>query len=206
MNYLAHVYLSGTDEEIIIGNFIGDYVKGNNYNKYPPKIKKGIMLHRQIDYFTDHNPIVHRSMSLLLDVYHKYSGIIIDIFYDHFLINKWDQYSRIPLEEFKTKLHELLMRYQENIPTKVLKLIPSFIQNDWLHAYQTIEGIDRVLRNMSIRTTLPDKTEYAINVLRNHYESLENDFSEYFPKLIRFVEEKFNVPLVLHPNYEQREE
>ncbi len=85
MNFLAHIYLSGDNDEIKLGNFIGDYIKGNAYNKYPPLIRKGILLHRKIDYFTDSHPIVRNHKSFFYDKYHKYAGIIIDIIYDHFL-------------------------------------------------------------------------------------------------------------------------
>ena len=82
MNYLAHTFLSGTDDEIIVGNFIGDYVKGRDYNLYSPAVKKGILLHRRIDSYTDKHKIVHQSMSYFAPRYHKYAGIIIDILYD----------------------------------------------------------------------------------------------------------------------------
>ena len=98
MNFLAHIYLSGTDEKILVGNFMGDYVKGRDYLKYPEDIRKGLLLHRQIDFYTDNHPIVKNSKKRIESVYRKYSGIIIDIFYDYFLATNWPDYSITPLD------------------------------------------------------------------------------------------------------------
>ena len=108
MNYLAHIYLSGDDEEIIIGNFIGDFVKGHHFNEYTQMMRKGIILHRYIDSFTDTHAIVRRSKARLSEQYHKYSGIIIDILYDHFLVKNWSNYCAAPLDEFIKKLTPVL--------------------------------------------------------------------------------------------------
>src|SRR5512147_206580 len=101
MNYLAHIFLSGVDRDILIGNFIGDYVKGHDYDHYSAQIRKGILLHRRIDYFTDNHQIVHQSMNYFAPKYRKYAGIIIDILYDHYLAVNWDKFSPQPLDEFK---------------------------------------------------------------------------------------------------------
>jgi len=92
MNYLAHLYLSGPSEEIKVGNFIGDYVKGNNYNRYSQKIQKGILMHRQIDSFMDNHPITRQSASIFKTRYKRYSSVVIDIIYDHFLATSWNNY------------------------------------------------------------------------------------------------------------------
>ena len=93
MNVLAHIYLSGDSDKIIIGNYIGDYVKGRDYLKYPDLIRKGIIIHRHIDGFTDRHPVVHRSKIFFTRKYHKYAGVITDIIYDHFLTKEWDFFS-----------------------------------------------------------------------------------------------------------------
>ena len=100
MNYLAHIFLSGENEEIIIGNFIGDYVKGQDFKKYSESIRKGIILHRNIDSFTDRNEIILKAKSLLKKKYGKYSGIVVDIFYVYFLTKNWHVFSRLPLDDF----------------------------------------------------------------------------------------------------------
>ncbi len=193
MNYLAHVFLSGDDEEIVIGNFIGDYVKGTSFRKYSDSIKKGILLHRDIDVFTDRNKIVRKSKSLLQNKYGKYAGIIIDIFYDHFLAKNWEKFSSLPLKDFTENLHKILNKYFEILPEKVKQFVPSFIDNNWIEYYRSVAGIKQVLKRMSSITTLPDETSYAINVLKDNYSILESDFLDYFPELTGYVAGKYDI-------------
>ena len=156
MNFLGHIYLSGSSEEIQVGNFIGDYVKGKDYLKYPEKVKKGIILHRDIDNFTDKHPVFICSKNHLKRRYNKYSGIIVDIFYDHFLAKDRNYFSRQPLKKISYNLFKKLVRNYTILPSRVRKFLPLFIQNNWLHSYTTIEGIESVLSRMTIRTSLPD--------------------------------------------------
>lgn len=193
MNYLAHVFLSGNNEEIIIGNFIGDYVKGRQFKKYSESVKKGILLHRNIDSYTDKNKIVRKSKSLLKRKYGKYSGIIIDIFYDHFLTRNWNKFSGQSLTGFTEDLHKILNKYSGILPDKVKLFLPSFIDHKWIKTYKSVKGIEIVLQRMSDRTTLPDETDFAIGILKDHYVSIEEDFLDYFPCLMKFVSEKFNI-------------
>ncbi len=195
MNYLAHLYLSGSNEEILIGNFIGDYVKGRKYKKYSENIKKGILLHRNIDMFTDTNTIVRASKSRFKSKYGKYAGVLVDIFYDHFLTLNWNKFSSLSLDTFIKNVHEVLNKKFEYLPQKVKAFVPSFIENDWIGAYRTIEGIELVLRKMSKRTSLPDQTGFAIKTLKEDYEFLDEEFLSYFPILIEFVSDKFEIKI-----------
>jgi acyl carrier protein phosphodiesterase len=196
MNYLAHIYLSGDDEEIIIGNFIGDFVKGHHFGEYTQMIRKGIILHRYIDSFTDTHAIVRRSKARLSEQYHKYAGIIIDILYDHFLVKNWSSYSTSPLDEFIKNFFDLANRYFDLLPESVKFFLPSFIKNNWIKMYDTVEGIQEVLLRMSSRTSLPDNTELGVAVLRRDYELFEAEFQAYFPVLITYVSKTFGIHLM----------
>jgi len=200
MNYLAHIFLSGIDDEIMIGNFIGDYVKGNDYNKYPDRIKKGILLHRQIDTFTDKNKIVSQSKSYFAKRYHKYSGIIVDILYDHFFANNWDSFAAQPLDEFKENVFNCLIKNHSVLPERVQFFVPSFIKNDWIGVYKSVDGIITVLNRMSMRTTLPDHSEYAREILRKYYVQLESEFLTFFPEMIKYVVCKKGITIRLKDN------
>lgn len=116
MNFLAHLYLSGNHEEIMVGNFIGDYVKGKEYLYYPASIRKGIMLHRYIDSFTDSHPITKISRAHITQQYGKYSGIIIDIFYDYFLSSTWSTYSPVELQSFVDYVFAMLKKHYYDFP------------------------------------------------------------------------------------------
>jgi len=200
MNYLAHIFLSGTDNEVVIGNFIGDYVKGNEYYNYSPAIIKGILLHRHIDSFTDSHKIVLQGKRYFAPKYHKYAGIIIDILYDHFLIVNWEKYSVQPLEEFKENLFKNLNNYYNILPERVQFFLPSFIKNDWIEIYRTVDGIINVLIRMSMRTTLPDHTLFAKEVLRKYYIQLQSEFLIYFPDIIRYVVKQHGITIPLKDN------
>ncbi len=206
MNYLAHIYLSGNNEEILVGNFIGDYVKGFELGRFNERVRKGIMLHRHIDSFTDTNIIVKRSKTRILEKYHKYAGIIIDIFYDHFLVSNWPDYSPVPLDEYVSKVHKTLTTYVDMLPEGVKLFLPSFIQNNWIQKYSTIEGIEDVLHKMSARTTLPEETAYAIKVLREEYQKFDAEFSSFFPTIINYVTRAFDVTLDtnMNPGWEMK--
>jgi acyl carrier protein phosphodiesterase len=187
VNFLAHLYLSGNSDGIKMGNFIADHVKGNDYNNYPIEIKNGILLHRKIDSFTDSHSIVKHSKSFLQPKYHKYSGVIIDIFYDHFLSTEWYDFSEQNLNEYIDSIYDLLKEKFEVLPDDMKRFIPNFIKNDWLKLYQTIEGVESVLIGMSKGTSLPDETTYAIQILRHHYNEFKKDFLDFFPDLIDCV-------------------
>jgi len=195
LNYLAHIYLSGTNEEILVGNFIGDYVKGFELARYSELVRKGIMLHRHIDSFTDTNLIVKRSKARIMEKYRKYSGIIIDIFYDHYLVKSWSTYSNQPIQEFVLGVHDILCRHLDALPEGVRLFLPSFIKNNWIKKYSTITGIEDILHRMSSRTTLPEETDFAIKVLREDYEKFEQEFSAFFPSLISYVSKSFGIML-----------
>jgi len=195
MNFLAHTYLSGNNEEILIGNFIGDYIKGKGYIKYPENIKKGILMHRDIDSFTDYHPITRRSRLRVINKYHKYSGIIIDIFYDHFLASQFHQYSNIPLENYVSYTYLVLKRYYRMLPISIKYWFPTFLENNWMMAYTTVDGIERVLDRMSANTSLPNHSAYAVEVLRKEYDAFAKDFEEFFPLIISFLEDKYEIDI-----------
>lgn len=195
MNVLAHIYLSGDSDEIIIGNYIGDYVKGRDYLKYPEQVRRGIILHRNIDAFTDRHPVVQRSKIPFIKKYHKYAGVVIDILYDHFLTKEWDIYSTRPLESYTYQFYRAMVNNYDILPEKVRDRMPFFIINNWIESYRTNSGLRKVFNAMSKRTSLPHETKYAIKTLEKNYYSLSDDFMEFFPQLIQFVENDFGIQL-----------
>jgi len=195
MNFLAHIYLSGDSDQVKVGNFIGDWIKGNDYRRYPPDVQKGILLHRSIDSFTDNHPIVKKSKSRLNDQYHKYSGIIIDIFYDHYLAYNWKVFSDIELVDYTRNLNHLLVDNMSYLPHDLQEFIPRFMKRRWIESYATLEGIEHVLEGMSKHTSLPDRTSHAIETLKRDYEGFKTEFFDFFPQLVAHVEEKFQVEI-----------
>ncbi|UCG28595.1 MAG: acyl carrier protein phosphodiesterase, partial [Bacteroidales bacterium] len=133
------------------------------------------------------------SKSNLNPKYHKYSGIIIDIFYDHFLALEWENFSNEPLKEFVYDFYEILVSHITVLPKRVRQFLPIFILNNWLESYLSIEGIGDVLHRMAMRTSLPDYSKFAVSNLLNHYDKYRKDFYDYFPELIQFIERKHDI-------------
>ena len=190
MNFLAHIYLSGTDKELIIGNFIADSLKGKSYLKYPVGIQRGVVLHRAIDFYTDTHPTVRKSISRLFGTYGHYSGIIVDIIYDHFLASHWEKFSHVALDVFVSGFYELLQSHYPVLPKPVQQFLPYMIKDNWLLSYATLEGIGRILYQMNERTKRRSKMNFAIVELEEHYEDFETEFLSFFEELQIFVQAK----------------
>jgi acyl carrier protein phosphodiesterase len=190
MNFLAHLYLSGGSSELLIGNFIADAVKGKEYQKFSEGIIKGIKLHRKIDEFTDHHPVVLKSVERLRPAYSKYSAVIVDIFYDHYLAGNWIQYSDIPLNVYAQNIYKLITDHLDIMPARVHHFLPYMIQGNWLYNYSNLEGIENVLKGMSRRAKFVSHMENSINELRKDYLLYEEEFKSFFPELIAFVKEE----------------
>ncbi len=185
MNYLAHLYLSGDYRDIMIGNFIGDAVKGRDYEKYSAGIIEGIKLHRKIDAFTDNNEIVKKSKTRLYPNYHKYAGVIVDVFYDHFLAANWADYSSVPLDEYAQNVYDIMQESRDAFPGKIKRILPYMISGNWLCGYARIEGIDMALKGMASRTKFRSNMENAAGDLRKDYHLYEAEFRQFFPELIK---------------------
>lgn len=190
MNFLAHIYLSGDDNHLKIGNFIADSIRGNKYLNYPKDIQKGIILHRHIDTFTDKHPIVKISKKRLHKNYGHYSGVIIDIFYDHFLAKNWSDYSNTPLALYVSQFYELLKDEFDTLPLPVQNMYQYMVQDNWLNSYATIEGITKVLEGMNRRTKNKSQMNLAVNELQEYYLEFENEFTEFFKELKQFVQQE----------------
>lgn len=187
MNFLAHAYLAHPSEPLIIGNFIGDFVKGKQIHWYDRDISEGILMHRRIDDFTDNHAIFKQSKSRIRNTYKHYSGVIIDLFYDHFLARNWNDYSDIPLQRFTLNIYDIILDKEEIIPEKARYMLPFMVQSNWLLNYATVEGIDRSLTGLSRRTSFRSGMEHASKDLVRHYEALEDDFRAFFPEIIDFT-------------------
>jgi acyl carrier protein phosphodiesterase len=206
MNFLAHLHLSGSDDQVMIGNFIGDHIKGDNFS-IPPSgnhlhqkeqlynkgVIKGIKLHRLIDAFTDSHPLVHESKKRLRPHFHKYSPVIVDVFYDHFLAKNWNKYHPEPLQKYVDYVYSLLKQNENILPEKTKKLVPYMIQHNWLKGYSTLEGINRALTRMSRRAKFDSKMDQAATFLEKDYELYQKEFEQFFPELKNYCVEKINV-------------
>ncbi len=190
MNFLAHIYLSGTNDLIKIGNFMADGIRGKEYLNFHNDVKNGILLHRNIDTFTDAHPIFRKSKHRLHENYGHYSGVIIDIFYDHFLAKNWSTYSNESLTDFVTNFYTLLENNFEILTQKTQEMLPYMIKFNWLESYQTLDGIEKILIQMDSRTKNQSKMRFSIIELKQYYADFESEFFLFFEQMIGFTHEK----------------
>lgn len=183
MNFLAHAYLSGNNEKIIVGNFIADHVKGKVIDRYSEQIKTGIRLHRRIDTFTDIHPVVRKSTGRLKEIYGKYSGVIVDMYYDHLLAINWHKYSEMPLRSFTANIYRVMMKHFTILPPKTRRILPFMMADDWLSGYADLTTLQMALTGMSRRTKFNSGMEHAVDALIKDYELFTHEFSEFFEEL-----------------------
>ena len=203
MNYLAHIYLSGESDEIKLGNFIGDFVKGNKYLQYPEQVAYGIQMHRRIDSFTDQHADVKEFTKLLKSGYGRYSGIVADIFFDHFLAANWNDYSTDTLRAFTKHAHGVFLSNFGLLPFKVKQFLPFLIQHKRLESYSDLEKLPHVLDIMSRNTSQPANSEWAMQILNQEYAQFEALFKHFFAELTEYVESDFEVKIMKPGNLEK---
>jgi acyl carrier protein phosphodiesterase len=190
MNFLAHIYLSNDLPKIMVGNFIGDFVKGRNLlEQFEPDIAKGIELHRIIDAFTDTHPVVKQSKLKLRTKYRHYSAVIVDVFYDHFLAKFWTDYHSVLLPVYANKVYQIIETHRPVLPQEVIHMLPHMIKGNWLVNYGTLEGIEQALTGLARRTRYESKMEQSVNELEEFYPEFKQEFQSFFPELKLHAEE-----------------
>ena len=188
MNFLAHLALSGNVPEVMVGNFIGDFVKGKAYEQYTPLIQEGILMHRAIDSFTDRHPATKNCSQLIKTVYGRYSGVIVDVFFDHFLAANWSTlYPDMSLKAFVSSVHRIMIRHYFQLPGEVKGFLPFLINSRRLENYQYRWGIERALEIMVRHTSLPSQVPYAMQQLENHYDDFYGNFVWLYNDLQTFL-------------------
>ncbi|MGK0290416.1 MAG: acyl carrier protein phosphodiesterase [bacterium] len=191
MNYLAHIFLSEPTPENQIGNLLGDFVKKHEDKNYSDAIQKGILRHRKIDRFTDYHPIFQTSRTRICSENRRYAGILIDIFYDHFLAKNWHLFSVISLEQFSDEFYQALQKNYSILPTRLQQMMPFFIKENWLLSYKHQSNIERTLLRFSKRIKRENSLSKSMDDLNLHFSELEHDFLELFPLLQKYTQTLF---------------
>ncbi|MEO8234485.1 MAG: ACP phosphodiesterase [Flavobacterium sp.] len=192
MNYLAHIFLSGNNDLLKIGNFMADGIRGNDYLHFPEEVKNGIILHRHIDTFTDAHPIYRKSKHRLHEKYGHYAGVIMDILYDHFLAKNWSVYSDEKLEDYAANFYKLLENNYNILSEKAKEILPYMTERNWLVSYATIPGIEIILFQMDYRTKHRVNMQEAVIELQEFYLEFEEEFTLFFEELRAFCLEKIS--------------
>lgn len=196
MNYLAHLFLSDASPESLLGALLGDFVKGADKYNYPPNVRQGIELHRQIDSFTDAHEIVLSAKRQFAPERRRFAGIALDIFYDHCLAKNWSEFSDVPLRIFTKNVYELLKTQHAFLPEKMQQMTTYMVAQDWLASYEKLDWIELTLQRMSKRLTRGAPLADGIIDLRDNYWEFEQSFMRLFPEMI----ERFQQPEILPAN------
>jgi len=187
MNYLAHLLLSSHTPAMLAGGLLGDFVKGPLADRYSEGITQGILLHRKIDRYTDDHEIVRSSRSLISAQRRRYAGIMIDVFYDHFLARHWARYAAIPLADFTRDVYRMLAEHQHSFPERLQQILPQMTRDDWLASYAELWAVDAALNSIARRLRRTNPLMGAVRELEAQYLQLEIQFLSFFPELIGYV-------------------
>jgi acyl carrier protein phosphodiesterase len=186
VNYLFHMYLSGDDPDILTGNFMGDFVKGRLGDAYPPRLRRGIELHRRIDSFAQGQPQFTQSRLRLGKEFGLYRGILVDLYYDHFLALTWNDWSTEPLTDYLHRVRRIVEGKRSYLPERLQAMVPVIFE-DMLPSYREAEGIGRALARMSTRVKRENPLAGGGTELIRHYEGLHEDFLDFLPAAREFA-------------------
>jgi len=188
MNYLAHLFLADDSAESMVGAMLGDFVKGSLRDRYSEGVRHGIELHRKVDSFTDSHEIVRQSKSRISPARRRFAGIIIDVFYDHFLAKNWSDYSSVSLDDFAKQAYSAMLANQQILPEGLQQTLPFMVEQNWLCSYKDFNVIDKVLKRMSQRIRRENSLDGAAEELLDNYREFESEFRTFFPDLIDYTD------------------
>jgi acyl carrier protein phosphodiesterase len=180
LNYLAHLFLAGESEEAKLGGILADFEKGSIIGKY----------NRKIDFYTDNHPIVKDAKKLLTEEKRRYGNVLLDIFYDHVLAQKWRHYNNMSLNDFTERAYSILLRNMDILPNKLSEIVPVMIQQDWLTSYQEFSGFEKAIVRISKRLRQGNILRECISDIQTNYSALSLSFDAFFPQLVDHVKEE----------------
>lgn len=186
MNYLAHSYLSFQKNDLIVGNFIADSIRGNHFEALTEGIIKGITLHRKIDFYTDSHPIFLTSKHRFSKDFDKYSGVLMDIIYDHYLAKNFQLYSKLTLQQYVDSIYLILEKNMQFLPEPAKRFYDYMTQRNILFHYSSLTGIETVLMHLSHRIKNRFELQLAIPILEKNYAEIEKEFFTFFDELKAF--------------------
>jgi acyl carrier protein phosphodiesterase len=192
VNFLLHMVLSGDDDALLTGNFMGDFVKGPLSGRFPVPIRQGIELHRRIDSFAERDPAFRRSRERLSPRYGRYRGVMVDLFYDHLLIGDWSSWCGRPYLPYLVDARRRVERYRDQLPPDLLRLVP-YLFEELFPSYRQVEGIGRALARLSRRLTRVNPLAGGEAELLRQREGLTADFREFTPRLAAHAAEQLIV-------------
>jgi acyl carrier protein phosphodiesterase len=187
VNFLAHAYLAGSSGHAIVGALMGDFVKGPLRDRYGTEITRALALHRRIDTYTDSHHVVRQSRRRVSPTRRRFAGILVDMFYDHFLARHWDEYNNMPLERFTARVYSALREHHALLPERLQNIAPRMAATDWLGSYRNVEAVGFALDRMGQRLKRGNALLRSSEELLANYDAFAADFHTFFPEVMRFA-------------------
>lgn len=187
MNYLAHLYLSDSDPDSLVGSLMGDFVKGRIDSGLAARLRWGIVVHRRIDSYTDAHDVFRRSKRRVRPEFRRFAGILVDLYYDHFLARHWDRYSAVSLDDFAREVYRIVRERHHSFPSTMQRSMSYMVSNELLQSYSELKGIEHALQGIAGRLKRSNRLHEAIVDLEANHQALADDFAQFFPDLIGYV-------------------
>jgi acyl carrier protein phosphodiesterase len=187
VNWLAHVFLSEPNVEFQLGNLLADVVRGPRREAMSAEFVRGAACHKAIDAFTDAHPIVRRSRARIGSEHRRFSGVLVDVFYDYFLARDWQRYSAVALDAYTAAFYSSAGQHRMGLPTDARTMLERIIRYDLLASYARLEGVERALGRISSYLTSRwgkrFNLDQGVRDLLAHEAEFAADFHEFFPLL-----------------------
>lgn len=187
MNYLAHLYFSDSEPLAWAGSLMGDFLKGPLPENVDPQLLKHLQLHRKIDTFAHENEHFQASCKRLASHYRFGRGILVDVFYDHFLACQWSDFSDQSLEDFSHNVYEGLTGCRQLLPAGLKSLLPRMVRDNWLVSYREETVVGTVLGSLERRLRHRLPLARGIEDLQMQRDALEADFTAFLSDANEFV-------------------
>lgn len=179
MNFLGHIYLNPDDDELLLGNFIADSVKGDPYRQLPEGVANGVKLHRAIDAFTDSHELVKKGAERFRSTQGRYASVVIDVVYDHVLASNWSEFHSQALDAFTQETYAKLENFSHQFPAAVQRYFPYMKQQNWLYNYQFEWGLRKSLEGLDRRTKVDTSLVDSIDVYREYQQDFFEEFEQF---------------------------
>lgn len=184
MNFLAHLFLSGSNDDWMVGNYLGDFLNKRQIIGLREEVKRGVELHRLIDSFTDTHPEVEKACGIFRSKHRKYAPILVDIYFDYLLSKNWNRFSAVPLRTFADQAYRVLLHAAPTFPKATMDQTQRMIAGDWLMSYGKYQGLEFVMNKLKNRVSKPDQLDDAVETMKEHEKKLNEYFMSFFPDLI----------------------
>lgn len=175
----------------MLGGILGDFVTPAEGREFAPDIAREIALHRHIDSFTDQHPAVRDAKRRFREHTRRFAGPLLDLYFDHALSLRWNDYSDQPLRDFIDGFHAAIREREAILPPRFRQIAMRLIEHDWLGKYASFEGMALAAGGVSKRLSRGgERMREGVDDLRANHDALLADFQRFFPELQAFTKQR----------------